>query len=243
MCPNSLSFSCFWVSGVWSCDMWPETTSTAFLCKARWGAPWLEGAASVCLWKRAQAFIERVPRTHPTIKSVSFSVHWVKLQLEEFTTNESVFTAEEWSVLRFVPGELSVCWHNRGSVSEIRHLILESRLRAGCISCQGKDVLLLTTFIRNKADNRMEEGKLHNLSRTSSISCCRSSSDVPRYHAPLLHGPWHCCFLIGIRSWECKSTYVLCSVYKYSIQVQRIYVYTARKEVHRIRLAEESKIR
>lgn len=129
-------FRLLWVSGVWSCDMWPETISTALLCKARWGAPWLEGAASVCSWKRAQAVIERVPRTHPTIKSVSFSVLWAKLQLDEFTTNESVFTAEEWSVLRFVPGELSGCWLNRVSVSEIRHPILESRIRTGCISCQ-----------------------------------------------------------------------------------------------------------
>lgn len=72
-----------------------------------------------------------MPKTHPTIKSVSFSVLSEKLQLDEFTANESVLTGEDWSVSRFVPGELSVCWHNHGSVSEIRHLILESRIRAG----------------------------------------------------------------------------------------------------------------
>lgn len=124
-------FRLLWVSRIWSCDMWPETVSTAFLCKARWSAPWLEEAASVCSWKGAQAVIERVPKTHRTIKSASSSVLWAKLRLDEFTANESVLTGEDWSVSRFVPGELSVCWHNHGSVSEIRHLILESRIRAG----------------------------------------------------------------------------------------------------------------
>lgn len=94
---NSLSFSCFWASGVWRWDMWSEAISTAFLCKARWSVTCAEGAVSVCLWKRAQAVIERVPRTHPTIKSLSFTVVWVKLQLGEFTVNESVLTAQRSS--------------------------------------------------------------------------------------------------------------------------------------------------
>lgn len=88
MSTNSLSFGCFWISGVQSCHMRSEPISTAFLCKARWSATYSEGALCVCLWKRSYALNERVQRIHPIIKWFSSFVFWEKLQLGEYGAEE-----------------------------------------------------------------------------------------------------------------------------------------------------------